>query len=87
MKKFQIFLPLKFFPTFKEKLKSTFLEVFVIHSIPLITIARGPAFLIVISEYRYRRKSLYTVIVAGTVKFYYYTRNIVINVIVISGVE
>ena len=43
--------------------------------------------LIVISGYRYRRKSLYTSIVAGTVKLYRYNRNIVINVIVINGVE
>ena len=30
-------------------------------------------------EYRYRRKSLYTSIVTGTVKLYRYNRNIVIN--------
>ena len=41
----------------------------------------------VISEYRYRRKSLYTSIVARTVKLYRYNRNIVINVIVVNGVE
>ena len=44
-------------------------------------------FLIILSEYRYRRKSLYTSIVAGTVKLYRYNRNIVINVIVINEVE
>ena len=38
----------------------------VIHSTPIITIARR--FLIAIPEYRYRRKSLYTSTVAGTVK-------------------
>ena len=36
-------------------------------------------FLMVISEYRYGRKSLYTSMVAGTVKLYRYNRNIVIN--------
>ena len=45
------------------------------------------ALLIVISEYRYRRKSLYTSNVRGTVKLYRYNRNIVINVIVINIVE
>ena len=34
----------------------------------VITIARDRRFLIVIFEYRYRRKSLYTSIVAGTVR-------------------
>ena len=58
-----------------------------VHSTPLITISRGPGSLIVISEYRYRRKSLYTSIVAGTVKLYRYNRNIGVNVIVINGVE
>ena len=46
----------------------------------------GLGLLIVISEYSYRRKSLYTSIVAGTVKLYRYKRNSVINVIVINGV-
>ena len=41
--------------------------------------------LIVISEYRYRRKSLFCV--AGTVKLYRYNRNIVIIEIVINGVK
>ena len=36
---------------------------------------------------RYRRKPLYTSIVAGTVKLYRYNRNIVINIIVVNGVE
>ena len=36
-------------------------------------------FLIVISEYRYRRKLFYSSIVTSTVKFYCYNRNIVIN--------
>ena len=50
-----------------------------IHSTPLITIARGTAFFIGTSEYRYRRKWLYTSIVAGIVKLHRYNRNIVIN--------
>ena len=58
-----------------------------IHSTPLITIALDHRrFLIVISEYCYRRKSLFTRTVAGIVKLYRYNRNIVINVIVINGV-
>ena len=43
--------------------------------------------LLIVSEYRCMRKSLYTSIVAGTVKLYRYNRNIVINVIVINGVQ
>ena len=50
-------------------------------------IARDLCFLIVVLEYRYSRKSLYTSIVAETVKHYRYNRNIGINLIVINGVE